>query len=65
MNYLPKIILVLIGRCVIDQILIACLGCIVMNNPETRIKHKFAIKIRKPGGIISIPRHILLEKYLC
>lgn len=53
---MPKIILVLIGRCVIDQILIACVGCIVMNNPETRIKHKFAIKIRKPGGIFFYPK---------
>lgn len=46
MNDLPKVIRVQIRR-VIDKMLIACLGCMVMNNPESEIKHKLVIKVRK------------------
>ena len=51
MNDLPKVIHVSVGRHVIDQILIACLGCMVINNPDTGIKHTLFIKIRKSEGI--------------
>lgn len=60
MNDLPKVIHVLVRRCVIDKILIACLGCMVMNNPESGIKHKLVLKIKRSEGIF-----FLLEGIYC
>lgn len=48
----PKVIEVPVGECVNNQILFVCLGCMAMNNIDTRIKHKLFIKIRKPEDIL-------------
>lgn len=52
MNDLPKVIEVPVGGCVNNEILFACLGCMAMNNIDTRIKHKLFIKIRKSEDIL-------------
>ena len=59
MNDLPKVVHVQVGRCVIDRSLIACLGCIVMKNSESGIKHKFIIKIRMSEGIFYFKIYIV------
>lgn len=48
----PKVIEVPVGECVNNRILFVCLGCMAMNNIDTRIKHKLFIKIRKPEDIL-------------